>query len=600
MKHDGPVLLAIAADVGRVQALRHHEIHLQGAALPVAPDRVGKHEFKLRPVEGAFAGVELELRAGGARRGHQRLLRLRPHLVGARPDLRAVGEFDHEFGKPKVLVYARKHPDERGGLGFDLLLFAEYVGVVLNESPNPHQAVERAGRLEPVARPELRHPQREVPVALLPVVVDLDVARAVHRLQRVDAPFLRDFHVHVHQEHVLVEFLPVPGSLPERAIQDHRRVDLDVPVLGLPPGHVLLQKLVDRPAARVPERHPRSLLLEMEQAHFGADPAVVALLRLLDHPQMLLEIVLPAECDAVDPLQHPVLGIPAPESAGNGGQLERVGRNLARVQQMRAPAEVLPAAVPVHPHRLALGNGLDQLHLVRLVGIGVVLDRLLPRPYLRAHRVLKGDDLLHLGFDLREVRGRERLLAVEIVEPAVVDDRSNRDLGFRPDFLHGAGHDVRQIVADEFKRRRLVGHRVDRDGAIGADRPLKVPVSAVQMRGNRFPAERRSDPRRDLGCGNAFAEFERGAVRKSQGYGGGQLRPRRFGAYGTPVCGSAQSSRAAFPVNDRARGRRQFPRMLDSCNAALALRRRLRLQRRGLLLRACRARPPSARRRQEQ
>ena len=58
MQHDRPVLGAVLADIVGIQALGHHEIDLQRAALPVAADGVAQDELELRAIEGAFARVE--------------------------------------------------------------------------------------------------------------------------------------------------------------------------------------------------------------------------------------------------------------------------------------------------------------------------------------------------------------------------------------------------------------------------------------------------------------------------------------------------------------------------------------------------------------
>ena len=69
----------------------------------------------------------------------------------------------------------------------DLLLGDEDVGVVLGEGAHPHQAVQRARRLEAVHLAELGDLERQVAVGLQPVLEDLHVARAVHRLDDEDA-----------------------------------------------------------------------------------------------------------------------------------------------------------------------------------------------------------------------------------------------------------------------------------------------------------------------------------------------------------------------------------------------------------------------------
>jgi hypothetical protein len=109
----------------------------------------------------------------------------------------------------------------------------------------------------------------------------------------------------------------------------------------------------------------------MEQLHLAAEAAVVALLGLLEEGQVGLEVVAVLEGDAVDALQHRAVAVAAPIGAGDAHQLERVGGNLAGVLQMRAAAEVLPVAVPVHADRLIASGIADQLDLVGLV-VGLV------------------------------------------------------------------------------------------------------------------------------------------------------------------------------------------------------------------------------------
>ena len=58
VQHDRDVARAVLADIGGAEPLGHVEIELQGAALPVAAERVAQMEFELRPVKGALAGVQ--------------------------------------------------------------------------------------------------------------------------------------------------------------------------------------------------------------------------------------------------------------------------------------------------------------------------------------------------------------------------------------------------------------------------------------------------------------------------------------------------------------------------------------------------------------
>ena len=53
----GVRLLAVLVDVVRAQPAGQVQVHLQGAALPVAADGVLQDELELRTVEGALARV---------------------------------------------------------------------------------------------------------------------------------------------------------------------------------------------------------------------------------------------------------------------------------------------------------------------------------------------------------------------------------------------------------------------------------------------------------------------------------------------------------------------------------------------------------------
>src|SRR5918994_2587008 len=127
---------------------------------------------------------------------------------------------------------------------------------------------------------------------------DLDMARAVHRLDREDALVLG-----LRDEHALTVPAPMARGLPERLVEDLRRVDLVV--IGFEPApHIGDQLLEDGPSLRVPEHHARPLLLEMEEVHLAPEPAVVALLRLLELLQVSLEVLLRSPRRAIDSGEH--------------------------------------------------------------------------------------------------------------------------------------------------------------------------------------------------------------------------------------------------------------------------------------------------------
>ncbi len=123
---------------------------------------------------------------------------------------------------------------------------------------------------------------------------------------------------------------------------------------------------------------------------------------------------------------------------------------------MRPAAQIDPIPLSIEFDLLALGDGVDQFDLESLALFAEELlcgitfhDRL-------RERLVAPDDLAHLLLDGRKVLGRKRLVAVEIVEEAVLDHRTDGDLRAGKKLLHGLGQNMRAVMADEIERFRVV------------------------------------------------------------------------------------------------------------------------------------------------
>ncbi len=291
--------------------------------------------------------------------------------------------------------------------------------------------------------------------------------------------------------------------LPQGLVEHLRRVDLLIDA-GQPPPHVGGQVLEQRPALGVPEDDARPLLLEVEEVHLAAEPAMVALLRLLQHVEIGVELLLGVPGGAVDARQHRVARVAAPIGAGHLHQLEGVA-DLPRGRHVRTAAEVEPVALLVDLDLLVFRDRVDQLDLERLaLGLEDVLG-LVARPYLLGEGGVALDDLAHFRLDRRQVVGGERLVAEEIVIEAVLDHRPDRDLGAGIELLHSLGHHMGGVVADEFERARVVTGD-DLDAGVGLDRVAEIGKLAVQSHRHRLLGERLGNAFGDLAAGNAGGE----------------------------------------------------------------------------------------------
>ena len=120
---------------------------------------------------------------------------------------------------------------------------------------------------------------------------------------------------------------------------------------------------------------------------------------------------------------------------------------------------------------------------------------------------------MHLGFDLRQIVGRERFVAREIVIEAVVDGRTDGHLGAGIKRLHCHGEDMRRVVADQFQRLVvLLGD--DADFGVVLDRAEQVPFLAVHFQDQRRLGQARTDGGRDLGARHAARKRHRLAIRQ--------------------------------------------------------------------------------------
>jgi hypothetical protein len=156
--------------------------------LPLAADAVTHHEVDLRAVERRFAPLLGVVHAARLHQPDQG--RLGPVPVSGVAVVLVAGRVAQADANA-VVVEAQALQDEQhqvqvgAELGLDLLRGDEQVGVVLGEAAHPGHAGQLPAFLKTVDGAELREAHRQVAVAARLGLVDLDVMRAVHRLEQV-------------------------------------------------------------------------------------------------------------------------------------------------------------------------------------------------------------------------------------------------------------------------------------------------------------------------------------------------------------------------------------------------------------------------------
>jgi hypothetical protein len=218
----------------------------------------------------------------------------------------------------------------------------------------------------------------------------------------------------------------------------------------------LFEFLDDGGAAREPERQAGAdVVVEGEELEFFAELAVVALLRFLEHGEVGVELGAILEGGTVDALELRVLLVAFVVGAGDVRELERA--DVAGAHDVRAGAEIGEVAVAVEGDFFALGNVLDDVEL-ELARRGARPEAAQFAGLRQCQRFAATNDnalegvvrfrlLLHLGFDLREVFGRDAMRELDVVVEAVLDRRTRGELRLGPDLQDRGGEHVRGGMA---------------------------------------------------------------------------------------------------------------------------------------------------------
>ena len=212
----------------------------------------------------------------------------------------------------------------------------------------------------------------------------------VHRLHAI----FRIVQLH-RGEHVLRVVAFVAAESSTAAARYVRRVHQRVAALEVLVAHPVFHLLADDAALGMPEDQPRpGQFLDGEQVELLAQHAMVALLRLFQLVQVLVQVLLGEERRAVDALQLRILLVAQPVRAGDVQQLERL--DPAGRRDMRPAAEVGELAGLVDRDLfVGLGELLDE---VALHEVAFRLERSSPswRGRNRARKAGPFRHLLHL------------------------------------------------------------------------------------------------------------------------------------------------------------------------------------------------------------
>ena len=177
-------------------------------------------ELDLRPVEGTFARLRDGVEPGRARSRLERRLGPVPERVVAGAQGRPRRKPHLDRVEAEIGIDLPLQPAEIADLGLDLVVHAEDMGIVLRELPGTQETMQGAGRLVAMHDAELAIAHRQVAEGARPLIEDLDMAGAAHRLHRPGAAVLLD-----EAEHRVRRLRQMAAALEQRLRQQLRETE---------------------------------------------------------------------------------------------------------------------------------------------------------------------------------------------------------------------------------------------------------------------------------------------------------------------------------------------------------------------------------------
>ena len=224
---------------------------------------------------------------------------------------------------------------------------------------------------------------------------------------------------------------------------------------------VVQQRVLKDRAVGQEEREAGGLVAHHKEVHLAADLAVVALLGLLQHVHVLVELFLGGKGDAVDAGEHLVVLIALPVSARDAGELK--GLERLGVADVGADAHVDVVALLIEGDAGVVVQVVNVLDLVLLAALLHKGDGLGAGLLVHGELEVLLDNLFHLCLDRGEVvlADLDALGQVNVVIEAVVGRGAVGKVGLGVQALDGLCHDVRGRVADDVRDLvlRELGHR---------------------------------------------------------------------------------------------------------------------------------------------
>ena len=248
----------------------------------------------------------------------------------------------------------------------------------------------------------------------------------------------------------------VAGDFVQLHVADMGRVHGLVPAFAELALDVVFKRLANDSALGQPQNQAGAYrLIDGEQLELLAQHAVIAAFGFGQLFELGVELFLVEECSRVQSLQLLARGVAFPVCAGDGQQLERAA-DVTGAGDVPPAAKIDEFALSIERQRFLVGQtGLDVLDLELLSQLLTECEGFVARHFEALETLVRLDDLLHLGFDPREVFIRERVRQLEVVIKTGGGGWPERQLHAFKQPHHGLRHHMSATMPHHGERLRI-------------------------------------------------------------------------------------------------------------------------------------------------
>ena len=182
VQHHRTMLIAVFADISRIQPLGQHKVELQRAALPSPANRIAQMIFNFRAVKRPLARQFFPFQTRRGQGFAQAAFGAVPNIVLTGAHIGPQRQLYRYIFKTQIRIDLCHQPAKIDRLRNNLIFAAENMRVILRHLPHPHQPVQRAMRLIAMTAAKLGHAYRQVAIGFNALFKNLHMRRTIHRL----------------------------------------------------------------------------------------------------------------------------------------------------------------------------------------------------------------------------------------------------------------------------------------------------------------------------------------------------------------------------------------------------------------------------------